>query len=51
MKPATENPERWGGVQENKLPMPSGGVVIFWSNTTDKSQSYIAVHWKSFIGN
>lgn len=30
MKP-TGNPERWGGVQTNKLPI--GGVVIFWNNT------------------
>lgn len=27
MKPATENPERWGGVEENKLPI--GGCRYF----------------------
>ena len=41
MKP-TGNPERWGGFKP--INCLSGDVVIFWSNTTDKSQKYRAVH-------
>lgn len=35
-----------GGVGFKPINCPSGGVVIFWSNTLDKSQKYRAVHWR-----